>query len=147
MSAENDNVQRLRSAYARWADQKGGDPECWLESAAEDAALHSLADGAPEMQFTRPRTTKTEIRRYFEELTRDWEMISHEMNEFIVQGDRVVVLGEVEWRNRATRKAARTRKVDVWRFRDGRAVEFEEFYDTARVFAAARPDAEPAAAG
>jgi ketosteroid isomerase-like protein len=30
-------------------------------------------------------------------------------------------------------------KIDIWRFRDGKAVAFEEFYDTARVFAAATP--------
>jgi uncharacterized protein len=147
MSAENDNLQRLRKAYARWSDEKGGDPECWLDFIAEDAALHSLADGAPEMRFTKPRTTKSGVRRYLEELTSEWEMISHEMNEFIVQGDRIVVIGEVEWRNRSTRKAAKSRKVDLWLFQDGKAVEFEEFYDTAGAIAAARPDAEPAAAG
>jgi ketosteroid isomerase-like protein len=32
-----------------------------------------------------------------------------------------------------------TPKVDVWRFRDGKAVEFSEFYDTAQAYAAAQP--------
>jgi uncharacterized protein len=144
MSREEDNVQRLREAYGRWAAQKGEDPECWLELAADDATLRSLADGAPEMRFTRTRRTKSEVRRYLDELTRDWEMVSHDMSEFIAQGDRVVVVGEVEWRNRGTRKAAKTRKVDIWLFRDGKAVGFEEFYDTARLFAAAQPDGDAA---
>jgi ketosteroid isomerase-like protein len=30
-----------------------------------------------------------------------------------------------------------TPKIDFWRFRDGKVVEFYEYYDTARVFAAA----------
>ena len=32
-----------------------------------------------------------------------------------------------------TGKIVETPKVDFWRFRDGKAVEFYEYYDTARV--------------
>ena len=32
-----------------------------------------------------------------------------------------------------------TPKVDFWRFKDGKAVEFYDYYATARVFAAASP--------
>jgi ketosteroid isomerase-like protein len=103
---------------AQWVAQKGTDFQCWMDIAADDAKLSSLAEGAPEMTFTAPRTTKSEIRGYLEELTRDWEMVFHEINDFIAQGDRVVVLGEVEWCNKATGKSAETRKVDVWLFRD-----------------------------
>jgi len=63
----------------------------------------------------------------------------HDMDEFIAQGDRVVVVGRVAWRNRQTGKTVDTPKVDVWRIRDGKAVDFVEFYDTARSLEAARP--------
>ena len=59
-----------------------------------------------------------------------------EMDEYIAQGDRVVVIGRMAWRNRATGKVAETPKLDVWRLRDGKAVDFVEFYDTARAAAA-----------
>ena len=42
-----------------------------------------------------------------------------------------------EWTNRKTGKIAETPKVDFWRFRDGKAVEFYEYFDTACVAAAA----------
>ena len=55
---------------------------------------------------------------------RDWEMISHAMNDFIAQDDRVAVIGRAIWRHKRTGKVADTRKVDIWRFRDGKAVDF-----------------------
>ena len=74
-----------------------------------------------------------------ESLMRDWEMVSHTMNDFIAQDDRVAVIGRAVWRHKGTGKVADTRKVDIWRFRDGKAVDYAEFYDTARAFAAATP--------
>ena len=54
-------------------------------------------------------------------------------------GDRVVMYGTTAWRHTGTGKSFETRKVDLWRFRDGKAVEFCEFFDTATVQAAATP--------
>jgi len=70
---------------------------------------------------------------------RDWTMVSHAMEDFIAEGDRVVAVGQMSWRNRATGKVVETPKVDIWTFRDGKAVAFAEYYDTARTIAAATP--------
>jgi ketosteroid isomerase-like protein len=139
MTAERENVAVLKEAYAAWAGQKGADCGCWVNIMADDASLASLADGAPEMAFTASRVSKAGVLGYLEELTRDWEMVSFDMDDYIAEGDRVVVIGRVAWRNKATGKVADTPKVDIWRFRDGRVVEFNEFYDTARSYAAAVP--------
>ena len=139
MTQERDNVALLKDAYAQWAGQKGADCECWMNILAEDVSLSSLADGSPEMSFSAPRSSKAQILDYLQELRRDWEMIAFDMGDFIAQGDRVVVIGRVAWRNKATGKIADTSKVDIWRFQDGKAVEMAEFYDTARAFAAATP--------
>ncbi|GJE44403.1 nuclear transport factor 2 family protein [Methylobacterium soli] len=136
----SDPVTRLRAAYTTWAETKGGDVQCWMDVLAEEASLTSLADGSPAMRFTAARRSRREILGYLEGLAADWEMIAHDMTEFVAQGDQVVVIGNVAWRNRATGKVARTRKVDLWRFSNGRAVAFEELYDTARTIAAATPD-------
>jgi hypothetical protein len=110
-----------------------------MEIMADDISLGSLANGSPEMPFSASRSNKSQILDYLEELNRDWDMVSFDMNDFIAQGDRVVAIGRVAWRNKATGKIADTPKVDVWRFRDGKAVDFLEFYDTALSFAAATP--------
>ena len=62
----------------------------------------------------------------------------HHMNDFIADGDRVAVIGHCSWTNKRTGKVAESAKVDIWRFRDGKAVEFHEFFDTAAVAAAAQ---------
>ena len=41
--------------------------------------------------------------------------------------------------NKETGKAFETPKIDIWRFRDGRAIEFFEHYDTAQILDAAKP--------
>ena len=48
-----------------------------------------------------------------------------------------VARGSTAWINKKTGKKAETPKVDFWRFRDGKAVEFYEYFDTACVAAAA----------
>ncbi|WP_336491223.1 nuclear transport factor 2 family protein [Methylobacterium nigriterrae] len=140
MSPASDPVQSLKCAYAQWSESKGQDVQCWMDILAEDATLASLADGSAEMPFTAQRSTRSDILGYLEGLRADWEMITHDMNDFVAERDQVVVIGNVSWRNRATGKVASTRKVDLWRFSNGRAVAFEELYDTAQTYAAALPD-------
>jgi ketosteroid isomerase-like protein len=63
-------------------------------------------------------------------------MIHYTTEPFAVDDDRVVMLGRTSWRNRHTGRHFDTPKVDLATFRDGRVVEFLEFYDTAMVLAA-----------
>ncbi|GJE03354.1 nuclear transport factor 2 family protein [Methylobacterium isbiliense] len=141
MSQEEANIARLKDAYARWSDQKGADCGCWMNLMADDATLRSLAESAPELPFAAQRRSRQEIQDYLDGLLRDWEMVEADMNDFIAQGDRVVAMGRVAWRNRATGKVAASRKVDIWQFRNGDVVGFEEFFDTAGAVAAATPEA------
>jgi hypothetical protein len=64
-------------------------------------------------------------------------MVDWQTKEFIAQGDRVVVLVNCTWKFKKTGQVVSTPKADVWRMKDGKAVEFYEYYDTAQVHAAA----------
>jgi ketosteroid isomerase-like protein len=139
MSEQSENVNILRRAYEAWADRKAADIDCWVSIVAEDARLTSLANGTASLPFTRRRTGKSEIIEYLEELTRDWEMIYYRIDEYIAERDRVVAIGSTSWKNKLTSKIVTTPKIDVWRMRGGKAVEFSEFYDTARLYAASQP--------
>lgn len=139
MTAADDNVALLKEAYSQWSAQDSEGYDCWMAILAEEVSLGSLANGAPEMPFTAPRRSKAQVLDYLDELKRDWDMISFDMNDYIVEGDRVVAIGRVVWRNKATGKVVDTPKVDIWRFRDGKAVDFQEFYDTALAYAATKP--------
>ncbi len=140
MSTESENVRILQRAYEAWAGNKAADNECWASIMAEDARLMSLADGAAGVPFTRGRAGRSEIIEYLEGLTTEWTMIFYRIDEYVAQGDRVVAIGATAWRNKLTGKVADTPKIDVWRMKEGKVVEFAEFYDTARLIAAATPD-------
>src|SRR5262245_60585938 len=133
-------IDKLRSAYRRWHDTRGQSADDWLEFMADDVRVRSLADGAAGMEFSAPRTGKAALAGYFSSLHAGWEMLYYAADEFVADGDRVVVFGRCAFRNRRTGKTAETPVIHRWRFRDGLAVEFSEFYDTARAFAAATPD-------
>ena len=137
MSSELQNVEILKDAYARWHDSKGDSVDHWMSVVSDDIQFGSLARGAPEMLFARTYDNREALRGYFEGLLSDWEMIHYTVEEFIAQGDAVFMRGSTAWRNKRTGRTAETPKVDFWRFRNGKAVEFYEYYDTARVIAAA----------
>ena len=61
------------------------------------------------------------------------------VDDYVASGDTVVMVGSCAWRNRRTERVFETPKVDVWMFRNGRAVEIREFFDTARAVEAAAP--------
>jgi ketosteroid isomerase-like protein len=142
VDATHDTVGKLRKAYQLWHDTRGGSVQHWLDLMADDVRMGSLPAGAPEMAFTRASRGKAGVAEYLAGLAADWEMIHFTPEEFVAQGDRVVVLSTVAFRFRKTGKVAESPKADVFRFRDGLIVEFFEFFDTAAAFAATRPAAD-----
>lgn len=138
MSAEQENVSILRKGYELWSKSKAGSAEHWIDLMSDDELCwRSLAGGAAGVEFTRDCHSKSEVRGYFETLTTGWEMLDYTIDEYIAQGDRVVALGRCSWKNRASGKSVSTPKADVIRFRNGKIVDFVEFYDTATMIAAA----------
>ncbi len=137
------NVATMREANRLWAESKASPAALDYVMGLFDAQvrLTSAADGARHNEFTAPRSTHEGVRAYFEGLIGAWSMNYHRMEDYIAEGDRVVIVGEVSWTNRATGKPMTTRKIDIWQFNDaGKIIAFEEFYDAAALAAAATPD-------
>jgi ketosteroid isomerase-like protein len=139
MSVEEDNVAILKRAYTDWDSSKGAGTDFLIGVFHKDLRFTSLADGADEVAFTASRTGKEDFLTYIDGLTQDWEMIFYRVGEYIAQGDRVVAIGSTSWRNKKTRKIMTTPKVDIWRMKNGKAIEFAEYYDTAKLIAATQP--------
>jgi uncharacterized protein len=134
-------MQKLRAAYKEWNDTRGASAATWIGLMDDNIQMRSIADGAsPGMEFSKARKGKEMVRHYFSGLTADWEMIHYTVEEFLVDGDRVVVFSKCAFRNRKTGKTAESPIVNRWRFVNGLAVEYFELYDTAGAFAAATPD-------
>ena len=136
MSDETANVAVLKDAYRRWHDSRGGSVDHWMSICDENIKFGSLAQGATGVEYLTAYNARDELKKYFNGLLRDWEMIEYRPDEFVAQGDRVVMIGHCSWRAKASGKVVSTQKADVWRFANGKAVEFYEFFDTAQVVAA-----------
>jgi ketosteroid isomerase-like protein len=137
MADEASNVEILKPIYQHWGDSKGASVDEFMNLCADNIAFGSLAQGTPEgARYLTGYDSRAALKEYFAGLARDWDMLDWRTNEFIAQGDRVVALVQCTWRYKKTGKVVSTPKVDIWRFANGKAVEFFEFYDTAQVHAA-----------
>jgi ketosteroid isomerase-like protein len=134
----NPNVAILRDCYTRWHDTRGGSIDAWLAIAHEQFTLRSMADGRQGVEFTAACSCKDDLGRYLSGLTGGWDMEYYQVDEYIAQGDAVIALGSTAWTNKTTGKRAETLKSDVWKFRDGKAVSFLEFYDSFALIEAGR---------
>lgn len=133
MADEARNVDILKRAYKRWSDTLGASGDEWLQICADNIQFGSIAQGPPGAKYLTEYRSKDALKEYFDGLTRDWQMIEYAAEHFIAQGDRVVMLGRCGWRYKKTGKVVWSHKADSWRFADGKAVEFFEYYDTAQV--------------
>lgn len=134
------NVEKLREVCRLWNETKGTSIDKWMELMAEDIVFRSSAGGAAGVEFTGDRRSKDEMARYFAGLSADWEMIHFTSEEFLEAGEWVVMRGQCAFRHRRTGKSFETPRADFVRFRDGKIVEYFEFYNTAKVLAAAKAE-------
>jgi ketosteroid isomerase-like protein len=138
MADEARNVDILKAAYRRWHDSKGHSSDEWLKICADNIVFGSLAQGQPAgARYLTTYSSRDALKDYFGGLARDWDMIEYIPEHYVAQGDRVVMLGRCAWRNKKSGKVVTTPKCDAWRFANGKAVEFYEYFDTAQVHAAA----------
>jgi ketosteroid isomerase-like protein len=137
MSQQARNVEVLKDAYKRWHDSKGGSVDHWLSIVADDVKFGSIARGAEPLGFTQPVSQKEALRGYFDGLLGNFSMVNYTIHDYVADGDIVFVRASTSWTNKQTGKSFNTPKADFWRFRDGKIVEFYEFYDTAEVMASA----------
>jgi uncharacterized protein len=133
MSQEAQNVGILKNAYADWASSRGGSADQWMSIFADNFKFGSMAEGGYGAAYLTAYQSRNELAQYFAGLARDWEMIEFVTEHFIAQDDRVVMLGRCSWRYKHTGKVVETPKADSWRFAGGKAVEFYEYYDTAKL--------------
>ena len=136
MSQETQNVALLKQAYADWTSSKGASGEQWKTIFADNVKFGSIAEGGHGAAYLTAYQSRDDLTAYFEGIKNDWDMIEYTTDHFIAQDDRVVMLGRCSWRFKRTGKVVSTPKADCWRFADGKAVEFYEFYDTAQLSAA-----------
>lgn len=138
MSQEERNTGLLREAYGRWAACKNNEAaimaaaEHWVSLFADKVDFGSMGAAIDALKFSRSASTRAEVAQYLADISLDWEMVDYVVKDYVAQGDRVVALCDVAWKNRHTRKVVFTPKADSWRFSsEGQVIGYYEYFDTA----------------
>jgi ketosteroid isomerase-like protein len=124
-------AERVRHAYARWAESKGADAEPLLALLGEHSVMRTLL-APPELHpLAQDRVGVEFARDYVESLVLNLEMVEFPTEEVVATGDTVVWIGSCRWRNPRTGEEIGSPKADIWRFgADGKAVSVMEMFDT-----------------
>jgi uncharacterized protein len=120
------NTDTLREGYEAFAR---GDLEGATANFADDIRWENPE--APQVPNNGVTQGKEEVQRLFADLPNHWESFSITPDEFIEDGETVVVLSHSEAKAKETGKEVKLPWVHVWRFRDGKVTEVQALTDTA----------------
>jgi hypothetical protein len=103
-----------------------------------DALLDLMSDDItwelPEVEgvpFAGKRTGRASVGQFFQTVGELQESLRFEPREMIAEGDKVIALGSYDWRVKTTGREFSGDFAHVWTIRDGKAVAFHEYTDTA----------------
>ncbi len=134
-------MDELESAYQAWHDSRGLDQSGWLGLASERIQIRSVGNEGGSLSFAHARRSREEFAHYLSAILAEWDMVYYLPKTFVRERNRVAVFGTCKWTNKATGKSCEVMVAHLWRFRDGKAIELVELFDSARAVAAATPDA------
>ena len=123
-------IDQVTEAYRTWRESRGSNVDEVIEMMADEVEMRSVLDPGLPDDLAADRKTRDEARQYFEVLTRDWEMIDYPQEKIVADEDTVVWIGRCHWRHKPTGREINSPKVDIWTFRDGKAVKFMEMFDS-----------------
>ncbi|MGH9631073.1 MAG: nuclear transport factor 2 family protein [Bryobacteraceae bacterium] len=125
---EQSNIQLVQRAYQNF---KTGDIQSFLNLLAEDVVWQ-----LPEMAnvpFAGTRQGRGQVRQFFSKMAEVQDVVEFEPEEFIAQGDKVVVLGRFTMRVKATGRDAHSAWAHVWTLQGKMANSVREYVDTLAV--------------
>ncbi|MFN3726320.1 MAG: nuclear transport factor 2 family protein [Allosphingosinicella sp.] len=123
-------INQVADAYRTWRESRGSNVDEVIDMMADEVEMRSVLDPGLPDDLAADRKTREEARQYFEVLSRDWEMIDYPQEKIVANGDTVVWIGRCHWRHKASGREINSPKVDIWTFRDGKAVKFMEMFDS-----------------
>jgi ketosteroid isomerase-like protein len=127
--SEQANVQAVQEAYAAY---KRGDVQAILDRLSKDVVW--VAPGVEPVAGT--YHGPGEVARFFQLVAEISDFSSFEPEEYVAQGDRVVVLGHYKATVRNTGRVYDCDWAMAFTFRDGKVSKFQEYTDTAALAAA-----------
>ena len=136
---EYDNLKIVKEIYLA---QQGRNIPALLDFLANDVRWFSI--GPPESIPTAgTRYGRDQVEQYFQTLDGMEELENCEPREFIVQGDKVVAIGDFQRYVAATGRRRNSPWIHVFTLDNGKITEFRSFYDTAATIAALEKQPSP----
>lgn len=133
-------LRRLKAVHAAFAAQGPASLPVWKALMADDFRLVSIDGKAtPGLGFIAAQGSRDDALAYLWGIFDDWELVHYSPLHYLAEGDMIAVFGVCAYRHKHTDKVAQCSMADLWRFRDGLAVEVTDIFDTARAAAAAVP--------
>jgi ketosteroid isomerase-like protein len=121
------NKQIIEQAYASFA---AGDVPAALAAFADDIRWVE-PDGYPIAgTYVGPQAV---LEGVFMRLGEIGDHFAVQPEQLVADGDTVIALGHLSWKQNRTAAPASVKMAQVWTFRDGKAATFEQHTDTARV--------------
>src|SRR5687767_15103708 len=123
-------IEKLTAAYDNWRATKGQNLDEVLGLFADEIEMSSVLERNVPHELARTHSSKEDAKAYFKELLDNWEMIDFPTEKILADGDTAVWIGRCAWRSKHDGSEIDTPKIDVWTFRDGKAVKFFEMFDS-----------------
>jgi uncharacterized protein len=133
MMNEQENVQIVQQVYA---DFGRGHIPAVLNALADD--VEWFIPGPADIPFAGMRRGREEVAQFFAALDAAIEFEQFGAQDFVVQGNTVVAIGQDRRRARATGQLIVNHWAMVWELRDGKVTRFRAYEDTAAMVAAFR---------
>ena len=121
-----DNLKIAQGIYTAFGQ---GNIPAILNVLADDIEFHQPPGGEPP--FTGTYRGRDGAGNFFQSMVETVDVLAMEPQEFVAQGDTVVVLGHYRFRPKTTGIAYDTDWAMVWWFRNGKINKFQINYDTA----------------
>lgn len=127
---EQQNLDVVRDGYARFGR---GDLDGLMT--LFDEQIEWTTPGPSDLPIAGRRRGHRQVREFFGALAAMVDMERFEPKEFIAQGDRVVVTGDETFRMKASGHRMSAPWAHIFRLRDGKVVQFDEYTDTSAIVA------------
>jgi ketosteroid isomerase-like protein len=128
----NDDFKgRLESAYRDWDASGGRTPQAFFDLMDEAIEFHSVLESEfPGDPLSGPFIGKSAVLGYYAGIAEGWELLSCRTDQLVAEGDTVVWIGHVCWRQRRTLRMLDSAKIDVWSVWNGKAIRYLEMFDS-----------------
>ena len=129
-----ENVEIVRGAFSLLSIP--GDPDAMIAASTEDFEMHLIGVTGEPVHYA----GASGIRDFFRDVAQSWESFRFEGTDFHDLGDRVLVLGDVSGRGRASGAEVDDRWGWIVALTDGRADSLHGYLDEAQALEAAGLD-------